>query len=623
MTADSSPAFAFSASETGSTFVCLIDDGAAAPCSSPFTSVELTDGPHTFSVTATDGLGNVDASPATRAFTVDTLAPQTTIDSGPAAGSTIADGTPALAFSSSQTGSTFSCAIDGGTAFSCSSPFTPSVLADGPHTVSVSATDVAGNVELTPATRAFTVDTTLPQTTIDSGPASGAFIADSTPTFEFSSSKADSTFACQIDDGETFMCDSPFTPGALADGEHTFSVTATDAPGNTDGSPATRTFTVDTAAPQTTLDDGPVAGSTIADSTPTFAFSSTETGSTFSCKLDGGPAVTCDSPLTPSALADGEHTFSVTAADAAGNVDESPATVTFTVDAAAPQTTITGGPASGAVVADSTPTFAFSSTEPGSTFSCKLDGGTTFTCDSPFTPSALTDGEHTFFVTAADAVGNVDGSPATRTFTVDTGAVQTTISDGPAQGSTTADNTPTFTFSSSQTGSTFSCTIDGGTAFACASGYTPGALSDGEHTFSATATDATGNIDQTAATRTFTINTAPAAVTPPVVPPPVVPPPVVPPPVVMPPVVKPPVVIDTRCGSRRKFNIMLHPKGVRLTSAVVIVIKTRVKVRTGSDGRLRATVDLRRLEKGVYKVTIDARDARGRHYKETRRYKVC
>jgi hypothetical protein len=48
----------------------------------------------------------------------------------------------------------------------------------------------------------------------------------------------------------------------------------------------------------------------------------------------------------------------------------------------------------------------------------------------------------------------------------------------------------------------------------------------------------------------------------------------------------------------------------------------RVAIRRSS-GRLRATVDLRGLPKGTYTVTIDARDARPHHYRETRRYRVC
>jgi hypothetical protein len=80
--------------------------------------------------------------------------------------------------------------------------------------------------------------------------------------------------------------------------------------------------------------------------------------------------------------------------------------------------------------------------------------------------------------------------------------------------------------------------------------------------------------------------------------------------------------VDIRCGSRRRFAIRLRPARVRLVSAVVRVNHKRVAIRK-SGGRLRSTVDLRGLPKGTYAVTIDARDARRHHYRETRRYMVC
>jgi len=49
----------------------------------------------------------------------------------------------------------------------------------------------------------------------------------------------------------------------------------------------------------------------------------------------------------------------------------------------------------------------------------------------------------------------------------------------------------------------------------------------------------------------------------------------------------------------------------------------RLRIRRGSDRRLHTTVDLRDLTKGTYAVTVDARDAHRKHYRETRRYKAC
>jgi Thrombospondin type 3 repeat len=62
-------------------------------------------------------------------------------------------------------------------------------------------------------------------------------------------------------------------------------------------------------------------------------------------------------------------------------------------------------------------TFAFTSSEPGSTFECKLDGRQFAPCSSPLTVKVKL-GKHSFQVRARDAAGNVDGSPATDTWKV-------------------------------------------------------------------------------------------------------------------------------------------------------------------------------------------------------------
>ena len=56
--------------------------------------------------------------------------------------------------------------------------------------------------------------------------------------------------------------------------------------------------------------------------------------------------------------------------------------------------------------------FAFSSTEPGSTFTCSLDGGPAKTCDAGTFVKKVKRGKHTFEVAATDAAGNTDATPA-------------------------------------------------------------------------------------------------------------------------------------------------------------------------------------------------------------------
>ena len=82
----------------------------------------------------------------------------------------------------------------------------------------------------------------------------------------------------------------------------------------------------------------------------------------------------------------------------------------------APQTKLTRKPPRRTT--DRTPTFRFTSDEPGSSFQCKLDGKPFRPCRSPFTTKRLAVGRHRFKVRARDASGRLDPSPAAYGFTV-------------------------------------------------------------------------------------------------------------------------------------------------------------------------------------------------------------
>lgn len=84
----------------------------------------------------------------------------------------------------------------------------------------------------------------------------------------------------------------------------------------------------DTTPPVTTITSGPAASTTATSAN--FAVTASETGSTFTCRLDTGGAVGCTSPVSYSNLALGNHDFEVTATDAAGNTS-SPATWDWTI----------------------------------------------------------------------------------------------------------------------------------------------------------------------------------------------------------------------------------------------------------------------------------------------------
>jgi hypothetical protein len=119
------------------------------------------------------------------------------------------------------------------------------MVSDGLVTLTARALDIAFN-STTSAGRVVTVDNTAPDATIDSGP-SGT-VGSSSATFTFSSNEP-SSYICFIDDEEIENCASPQTFDNLADGSHTFQVTATDVAGNNDPTPAIRPWIIDTAIP--------------------------------------------------------------------------------------------------------------------------------------------------------------------------------------------------------------------------------------------------------------------------------------------------------------------------------------------------------------------------------------
>jgi hypothetical protein len=346
-------------------------------------------------------------------------AAQTTITDGPSGPTNIDP--PTFHFSNPDTTATFECWYhspeDVVPAFSsCMSPDTPvNPLGEGEWVFEVrSLTATVPDIE--PARRSFTVDTTEPDTSIDSGPPSPT--ADNTPDFTFSSPESGVTFECSFHrQGEAAAftgCASP--PPSLADGTWIFAVKAVDEAGNPDGSPALWNFTVDATAPDTTIVTGPAGLSN--DATPDFAFTSTE-GGTFECSLhpigEAPPAFApCASPHARGPLADGSYVFEVRAIDDAGNPDVSPTSRVFQVDTTPPQTTITGGPGD---TTAATAVFLFSA--PGAaSLSCRLDGGAWQPCESPQAYSGLSLGAHRFEVTAVDAAGNADPTPAQHAWQV-------------------------------------------------------------------------------------------------------------------------------------------------------------------------------------------------------------
>ena len=187
--------------------------------------------------------------------------------------------------------------------------------------------------------------------------------------------------------------------------------------------------TIDTTAPTTTITSAPASPTKNRDAS--FAFSASETGSTFKCSLSTGTAAfePCISPAY-TALADGAYTFQVQAVDVAGN-SGSPVSKTLTVDNGAPMATapavalrVPGTPVIGT---SSVPVqlrwggsddlsgvaaYQLQSSADGTTWTNVGTAGTGTTRDLD-----LALGTHRYRVTATDGAGNVS-APASSSFTL-------------------------------------------------------------------------------------------------------------------------------------------------------------------------------------------------------------
>jgi hypothetical protein len=234
-----SPTFAFIASESGS-FTCRLDAGGFAPCTSPTSYSNLADGPHTFATRATDSAGNTSPE-AGHTWTIETRAPTAALASAPLGLSSSSAAT--FAFSADEP-SSFECALDGRGFEQCSSPATYHGLGDGQHAFSVRAIDAVGN--LSPAvSRAWTIDTTAPETRLSSAPKS--VTTATSATFAFSASETGS-FECTLDGAPFALCTSPKSYAGLRRRDHRFEVRAIDAAGNADATPSLRGWKIEAAA---------------------------------------------------------------------------------------------------------------------------------------------------------------------------------------------------------------------------------------------------------------------------------------------------------------------------------------------------------------------------------------
>jgi hypothetical protein len=189
-----------------------------------------------------------------------------------------------------------------------------------------------GRAASCPLAGGSTIDVTIPETTITSGPSARTSVRQ--PPFAFASNEPGVRFECRADGSAWATCvpDAaglwrPATP--WAEGTHTLVVRAVDAQGNADASPATWTTLVDLTPPDTY-----VAGiwGNVATHVNSLTFSSYEPIARYECKVDSAAWVTCGTPFTAT-LANGLHTILVRSTDLAGNVDLVPAELWYKVTA--------------------------------------------------------------------------------------------------------------------------------------------------------------------------------------------------------------------------------------------------------------------------------------------------
>jgi hypothetical protein len=408
----------FAAADAGglTTVECSVGSAADRACTAAtsHTMANLADGVHTLSVRARDRAGNIKVAP--HQFRVDATPPVVVITNAPSLDPGTPDPSPTLTFTADDTVKLerVECQLDGSEPRRCASPLPYLNLSDGIHEFSVRAVDAVGNETL--VSRKFKVDRVAPDTTITSGPAEGRRTREREARFEFAATEAGS-FTCRLDGAVLQPCPTPLVLSRLTEGRHTLEVWATDRVGREDPTPATRSWLVDVTPPALEVVGGPSIDPGTAARSATVMFR-TGDATNVECSLDSETTFReCTSAVshTLTDLTDGVHTLRVRAADEAGN--HGALAHRFLVDTTAPDTTILDGPAAGSKTSQPTARFEFAS-EPGAALTCRLDGAPYPACSSPLRLEGLAPGPHRFEISAADRLGNVDATPATRTWTV-------------------------------------------------------------------------------------------------------------------------------------------------------------------------------------------------------------
>jgi len=400
----------------------------------------------------------------------------------------------------------FECSIDGGEWEPCDGGMvTYDELPDGQHSFLVRSIGPDGSVDQSPALCTWTIDVGVPETYIAFKPDNPSQSHDATFVFQSTASEVD-TYKCVIDPASDPLtltqytdCDPVEMFDGLVDGAHALCVYVINSAGTADPTPACYQWIIDTSFPETVIVDCPAAF--VAEAGASFYYSDPgdPTIDDFRCRVDDEDWAPCPGGQTSvEDLADGTHTFEVASIDSTDNVDPTPARCLWTVDRTPPDTLTLLCPTDPSESASAQ--FGFGSDEAQVDYHCVLDPGETppaqpeaySDCQAAFGIDDLEAGHHEMWVYARDAAGNLDPTPATCIWNVDTTVPDTEITEHPPvqQGVGT---TSYFAYRdpNDEENTHFQCRLDQNPLWEPCDGgeYDAGELQVGEHTFRVRACD--------------------------------------------------------------------------------------------------------------------------------------
>jgi hypothetical protein len=503
--------------------------GPAAGTNAWSASVPLVVGANTITVTATDTAG----TPQTAVITVtyDNTAPSVVINAptasptyatniGPVAlGGTASDDNAVASVTWSNAATGGSGTATGTNAWSAMVPLT-----DGVNTITVTATDTAGNTASQAI--AVTFDTIVPSLAITS-PTTGPVFATSATSIGLGGTSSDNVAVATVTWTNAANSTSGTALGTtawsvttvnLVAGDNVITVTATDTAGNTtsqvitikqDSVAPTVAFTLPTSGPSAVTNATPLAiAGTASDNVAVASVSWSNPAAAASGAATGTSSWSAQVPL-----AAGSNTITVTATDTAGN--QSTAVLTVIYDNTPPTVSLTGpttnpiyytGNASVTVSGTSSDNVAVGTV--GWSNAASGGSGTAVGTGSWSAPIPLTPGTNLITITVRDTAGNVttktitvieDTQPPTIAITTPAAAATWTSATTPLNlGGTASDNVivASVKWANSATGAT-------GTATGTTAWSAQVDLVEGANPITVTAADAVGNTSTATITVTY------------------------------------------------------------------------------------------------------------------------